>query len=198
MASLYPNSPIAVASLCFLLFISLPTKSFSQDPQIADCSPQLILPLTPCAPFVQGTAQSPPPTCCENLKQLYLQQPGCLCLLLNDTNFTSFPINRTLALQLPVLCHIQVNISACSGLPQVPTSSPTSQVSPGAQTNSSSERHINSTIAASPMIQVAPRPVIMGLGLGRSAAGIKLKAEGFMVLLAILASILLTKRTQTI
>ncbi|KAF2298759.1 hypothetical protein GH714_026732 [Hevea brasiliensis] len=169
-------------SLVLLFLISLPTKGLSQDtpinpdPTIADCTPRL-LPLTPCAPFVQGMVRSPPPSCCNNLKQLYLQQPGCLCLMLNDTNLISFPINSTLALKLPALCHSQVNTSACSGLPEVPSSSPASQVPLGAHNNSSNGKHTNSSVAASPMVQVAPRPVIMGLGLSRNA-GRKLKAKG--------------------
>lgn len=122
MASLHPQFPMVVTSLVFLFLIFLPSKAVSQsedipitpDPTIADCTPRL-LPLTPCAPFVQGVARSPPPSCCDNLRQLYLQQPGCLCIFLNDTNLSSFPINSTLALQLPALCHIHVKISACSG-----------------------------------------------------------------------------------
>ncbi|XP_065859502.1 non-specific lipid transfer protein GPI-anchored 10 [Euphorbia lathyris] len=194
MALSYPQSLITIASLVILLLISLPSETFSQAPSIADCTPRL-LPLTPCAPFVQGLAQSPPPSCCDNLKQLYLQQPGCLCLLLNNTNLSSFPINSTLAMQLPPLCHIQLNSSGCSGVPQVPISSPTSQVSLGQHSNSSSgsnDMPNNSTVAASPMVQVAPRPVIMGLGLGHSA-GIRLQgAEGILILLVSLA-ILLTE-----
>jgi hypothetical protein len=111
--------PIAIPTLILLLFISLPTATLSQDPNssspsIAQCAPSL-LPLAPCAPFVQGAAQSPSQPCCSNLKQLYTQEPHCLCLLLNDTTFNSFPINNTLALQLPLLCSLQVNISPCSG-----------------------------------------------------------------------------------
>ncbi|KAF2324861.1 hypothetical protein GH714_018163 [Hevea brasiliensis] len=164
IAFLYPQSPIAITVLVLLFLIFLPSKAVSQsqdtpitpDPTIANCTPQL-LPLTPCAPFVQGVAQSPSPSCCYNLKQVYLQQPGCPCILLNDTNLSSFPINSTLALQLPALCHIQVKISACS---------------------------------ASPMVQVTPRPVIMGLGLGQNA-GRKFKAERLLVLLVTLAATLL-------
>ncbi|WCJ21976.1 Bifunctional inhibitor/lipid-transfer protein/seed storage 2S albumin superfamily protein [Euphorbia peplus] len=187
MALSYSQSPITIIFLSVLLFISLPSGTLSQTPTIGDCTPRL-LPLTPCAPFVQGLAQSPPTSCCDNLKQLYSQQPGCLCLLLNNTNLSSFPINSTLAMQLPPLCHIQLNNSGCSGVPQV---------SLGANSNSSSgargksdDMPNNSTVAASPMVQVAPRPIIMGLGLGRSAC-IKLQgAEGALMLLVSLAILL--------
>ncbi|KAL2333953.1 hypothetical protein Fmac_015166 [Flemingia macrophylla] len=46
----------------------------------------------------KGTAWSPGLECYGNLKQLYSQEPHCLCLLLNGTNLSFFPINKTLAL----------------------------------------------------------------------------------------------------
>ncbi|XP_050238680.1 non-specific lipid transfer protein GPI-anchored 10 [Mercurialis annua] len=200
MASVYPNFAIAsIAAL--LLFISLPPKILTQvtppTPTIADCTPRL-LPLTTCAPFVQGFAPSPPSMCCDNLRQLHQQQPACVCLLLNGTTLSSFPINTTLALQLPALCRLQLDRS-CSGVPeqtqpQVPTTSPASRVPPvprGASNHSSNATHTNSTfVAASPMIQVSPRPIVMGIGLGRSAA-IKLKTEDLLAMT--LLAILLTK-----
>lgn len=94
---------------------SLSPSALSQDATVAQCAPRL-LPLAPCGSFVQGNAQSPSQPCCDNLKQLYAQQPQCLCLLLNDTTLSSFPINATLALQLPALCSLQVDISACQGI----------------------------------------------------------------------------------
>lgn len=52
-------------------------------------------------------------------------------------------------------------------------------------------------MSASPMVQVTPRPVIMGLGLGRSA-GRKLKPERLLVLLMTLAATFLTKATHSV
>lgn len=115
MASL----PFAISSLTLLFLISLfPSSTLSQDPNssiptVAQCAPQL-LPLATCAPFVQGTAPSPAQSCCDNLNLVYSQQPRCLCLLLNSTTLSSFPINTTLALQLPALCTLPVDASACS------------------------------------------------------------------------------------
>ncbi|KAK5811820.1 hypothetical protein PVK06_027193 [Gossypium arboreum] len=108
--------------MLLLLVASLPT-SLSQDPitpgpTVSDCSPRLVA-FMPCAPFVQGNAPRPAQSCCDNLNQLYGLQPGCLCLLLNDTTLSAFPINRTLALQLPVLCKLQANSSSCSGTIQI-------------------------------------------------------------------------------
>ncbi|KAH1107652.1 hypothetical protein J1N35_011420 [Gossypium stocksii] len=165
--------------MLLLLVASLPT-SLSQDPitpgpTVSDCSPRLVA-LMPCAPFVQGNAPRPAQSCCDNLNQLYGLQPGCLCLLLNDTTLSAFPINRTLALQLPVLCKLQANSSSCSGLPS-PPSSAGSQVSLGTNHNSS--------------VAVAPRPSIMGLGFGRSKAG-RLKAQGLLAMVA--AAVILFSR----
>ncbi|KAJ7973918.1 protein YLS3-like [Quillaja saponaria] len=153
----------------------------SSSPTMAQCTSQL-LPLLPCAPFVQGSAQSPGQSCCDNLSQLYRREPHCLCLLINGTTLSSLRINTTLALQLPALCSLQVNISACQGV-LGPPSPPASQVSFGTNTNS--------TIAASPVVQVpvAPRPRIMGLDFARSRA-MKLKMGGSSIMLVVVTSFL--------
>lgn len=171
--------PFAISSLTLLIFlISLfPSSTLSQDPNssiptVAQCAPRL-LPLATCAPFVQGTAPSPAQSCCDNLILVYSQQPSCLCLLLNGTTLSSFPINTTLALQLPALCTLPVDASAClskrtlhfatqkgnlrqfwvqsfhyylcgfAAGAQVPPSSPSSQVSFGANNSTVT----NSTVA---------------------------------------------------
>jgi len=105
--------------IILLLFISNGPNTLSQDsspsnPTITQCTSSLIS-LIPCTPFVQGVSPSPVPQCCGNLKQIYSQEPHCLCLLLNGTNFSSLPINRTLALQLPALCTLQLNTNICLG-----------------------------------------------------------------------------------
>ncbi|KAG6627453.1 hypothetical protein CIPAW_15G129400 [Carya illinoinensis] len=162
MASPQSHPLIVIPTLIPLLFITLLRTILSQNPSsssptIAECASHL-LPLAPCAPFVQGTAQSPAQMCCNNLEQLYSQEPHCLCLLINDTtSISSFPINTTLALQLPNLCKLQADISACS---------------------------------ASPMVQVQPRPNIMGLGFG-SSLSTKLKAKGDFTLVVTMAAFLL-------
>ena len=112
-----PSTPIS--SLLLLLLIILLPCAISQNlstpgSTIAECSLRL-LPLVSCASYVQGSAPIPVQSCCDNLKQAYSQQPSCLCLLLNGTVAGSFPVNRTLALQLPVVCNLQVGFSPCSG-----------------------------------------------------------------------------------
>lgn len=118
MAFLHSTST-ATNSLIILLLIVLPHLACSQapttpSPTLTDCVSHL-LPLSPCAPYVQGTVQSPAQMCCVNLKQVYSQHPSCLCLLLNGTALSSMPINTTLALQLPDACGLQVDVSTCSG-----------------------------------------------------------------------------------
>ncbi|GFZ16799.1 hypothetical protein Acr_26g0000690 [Actinidia rufa] len=127
-----------------------------------------------------GRATAPPQLCCGGLHQLYHQQPNCICLLLNDSTLSSFPINTTLALQLPLLCNLQLDSSTCSGLP-LPPSSPASQVSFGTTTNSNS--------AASPTVTLGPRPTIIGFG---QSGGARLNMEGHLVVTAA-AAILCTK-----
>ncbi|XP_022134615.1 protein YLS3 isoform X2 [Momordica charantia] len=175
MASLpsLPALPISYLSLLFLLRILPTTISqglISSSPGIAQCTASL-LPLASCAPFVQGIASVPAMACCDNLKQLYTNVPYCLCILLNGTTLSSFPLNTTRALQLPDLCSLQVNISTCSGTTVlVPPSSPSSPVSPSANTNSTVS---NATVLASPVAQPAPKPSILGLGMGRISASFK-------------------------
>ncbi|PSR86771.1 hypothetical protein CEY00_Acc32395 [Actinidia chinensis var. chinensis] len=182
MSSLHSLPPKALTSLLLLFLTALiPHITLSQNPRgtsppgptISNCGPRL-LPLVPCTPFVQGIAPTPARPCCDGLKQVNNQEPSCLCLLLNGTALSSFPINPTLAPQLPRLCNLEVDISACSGVPS-PSSAPVSQVS--------SRTHPNSTIAASPTVTVAPRTSIMGLGFGQSS-GTKLKMNGVMLVAA--------------
>ncbi|XP_030535650.2 non-specific lipid transfer protein GPI-anchored 10 isoform X2 [Rhodamnia argentea] len=156
-----------------LLLIGIPAalsqEPASSSPAVASCQPRL-LSLAPCAPFVQGAALSPSEPCCDNLGQIYTQQPNCLCLLLNDTSLVPLPINGTRVLELPQLCSLQADASSCSGAPASP-SAPGPQVSVGAR------RTNNSTVAASPVVEVTPRPSIIRSGPGLSS-GTMLDWEG--------------------
>ncbi|KAL5722165.1 hypothetical protein ACHQM5_005717 [Ranunculus cassubicifolius] len=175
-----------MASLHFLLTVtfifnislqtnSIPTDSdftvsSSPDTQIAECGPRL-LPLASCAPFIQGSASSPVQSCCDNLIQLYDQQPSCLCMLLNETSLTvSFPINRTLALQLPGLCKLSPDLSDCPGLVLSP-GSPESHVFHESNTNSSSLPDEKTVTTAPPVL--TPKTDV-GSGLP-SSVGAKLQ-----------------------
>ncbi|KAL6175325.1 hypothetical protein ACLB2K_051966 [Fragaria x ananassa] len=187
MASL----PLSTSSLTLLFLISMfPSSTLSQNsnpsiPTVAQCAPRL-LPLATCAPFVQGTAPSPGQSCCDNLNLVYSQQPRCLCLLLNSNALSSFTVNFTLALQLPALCTLPVDASVCSGSAQVPPSSPSSQVSLGANSTSPAT---NSTVAASPMVQ-APPPRSTSNG-GSASTSLKLNMGSYVVTV-IMAGFLMT------
>lgn len=104
--------------MLFLIFLfiasTVQSQNSSSGPSISQCGTGL-MPLAPCAPFVQGRTSNPGVSCCVNLRQVYDQQTACLCLLLNETTLSSIPINQTLALQLPALCNLQVDRSTCSG-----------------------------------------------------------------------------------
>ncbi|PSR89211.1 hypothetical protein CEY00_Acc29409 [Actinidia chinensis var. chinensis] len=178
MASPHPLS-ITATTFLTLLSLTLSQTPGGMSPAIAECGTSL-LPLAPCAPFVQGRAAVPPQPCCGGLHQLYHQQPNCICLLLNDSTLSSFPINTTLALQLPLLCNLQLDRSTCSGVP-LPPSSPASQVSFGTTTNSNS--------AASPTVTLGPRSTIIGFG---QSGGARLNMESHLVVTAA-AAILCTK-----
>ncbi|GFP99369.1 protein yls3 [Phtheirospermum japonicum] len=112
----HPFRPLPFPTAVILVFLSgLSLDALAQN-TIAECGPSL-LPLAPCAPFVQGMAASPAQSCCHSLDQLYSQKHTCLCLLLHDSTLSSsFPVNRTLALQLPLLCNLQIDISTCAGM----------------------------------------------------------------------------------
>ncbi|KAF8037653.1 hypothetical protein BT93_B0506 [Corymbia citriodora subsp. variegata] len=155
---------LLILHLSFLLLLLVWTPAaLSQDPALASCQPRL-LSLAPCAPFVQGTARSPSKPCCNNLSQIYTQQPHCLCLVLNDTSLVPLPINGTLVLELPRLCNLRADVSSCSGMPASP-STHAPQVSAGAR------RTNNDTVAASPVVvEVAPRPSIIRSGPGLSSS----------------------------
>ncbi|PIN11358.1 hypothetical protein CDL12_16041 [Handroanthus impetiginosus] len=183
MLSLLSLLPIPIA----LVLLSLFSPHALAQSTIAECGPNLVG-LAPCGPFVQGMAAAPVQTCCDGLKQLYTQKPTCICLLLHDTSLaSSFPINTTLALQLPLLCNLNIDATACSGTSS-PTLSPPSQVSFGAKPNS--------TVAASPIVTMAPRPSFMGFGLHQSAQ-VRLKAQGQLLMLLLPAiSTVLTKYVE--
>ncbi|KAL5999881.1 hypothetical protein ACLOJK_034558 [Asimina triloba] len=115
-----PISPtifISLAIFSLLPIIFLPCSVLSSESE--DCFPRLVR-LAPCAPFIRGSTTSPTTSCCDNLNAIYMEKPACLCALLNGS--TNFPINQTLALELPHLCNLQPTTSACPGLLYVPPS----------------------------------------------------------------------------
>ncbi|KAK6795782.1 hypothetical protein RDI58_009237 [Solanum bulbocastanum] len=148
-------------------------------PTVSSCGP-LLLRLAPCGPFVQGASPSPTERCCSNLRQLYIQQPDCLCLLLNQTGISTLPINTTLALQLPLLCSMHVDNDTCSGSEGLAPRSSTPQVSFGTNNNSS--------VAASPMVTVPPKTSsTLGFGFNNSSA-VNFNAKESLMIMTVLTS----------
>ncbi|CAH8359382.1 unnamed protein product [Eruca vesicaria subsp. sativa] len=191
---------MASSILFITLLISLspifPQLVLAQVPGTTATCSSMLLSLAPCGPFVQGFVQLPAQPCCDSLNQIYSQQPTCLCLLLNNTSTLSpaFPINQTLALQLPPLCNLPANSSSCtspetfflfigeapsdsSSIAPPPSSSTGSQVSPGARNNSG--------VTATPVAQMAPRPTsLMGLGYDLRSSGSKSEIQLIIIALA--------------
>ncbi|XP_051147541.1 non-specific lipid transfer protein GPI-anchored 10 [Andrographis paniculata] len=169
-------------SSAFFLFllpslIPLPVPVQTQT-TMAECGANL-LPLAPCAPFVQGAAAAPVQMCCTSLARLYAQKPACICMLLRDSSLSSsFPINTTLALQLPVLCSLRIDPSTCPGMLVHRRTSP-AQVSFGEKPSSG----VPGT-TSSPIVTVAPRPSSMMFGI-RHSGQVRLKPEDqFFVMLS--------------
>ncbi|KVI07349.1 Bifunctional inhibitor/plant lipid transfer protein/seed storage helical domain-containing protein, partial [Cynara cardunculus var. scolymus] len=136
-----PTTTTLMTVLLLLMITYLPSPTTTQpnpplNPTIAECAPR-ILPLASCAPFVQAISKIPTQLCCDNLRHVNDLQPRCLCLLLNNTALSaSFPINTTLAMQLPFICSVRFDIVSCSGATPLPSASPTPLVSLGSTTNS--------------------------------------------------------------
>ncbi|KAM7279585.1 hypothetical protein ACFE04_006719 [Oxalis oulophora] len=192
-------SPATVSLTMLLLIVTLTTPTVLSQapaatlpvPTMSGCAPTL-LSLAPCMPFVQGSGSGqslPTQLCCGNLDTLYKQEPGCLCLILNHTDLSSFPINTTMAMELPALCNLTANINDCPGVsrPVIPsTASPQPQISLGSYSNHSSN-------ASSPMVQVSPRSSMSGFGFPRRSAGAKLKAEWYWAISAVIAAFISSK-----
>ncbi|EOA34395.1 hypothetical protein CARUB_v10021923mg [Capsella rubella] len=192
------SSPLFITLLISLLSPFFLRMVLAQVP--STCASRL-LSLAPCGPFVQGFVQLPAQPCCDSLNQIYSQEATCLCLFLNNTSTLSpaFPINQTLALQLPPLCNIPANSSSCSStsspggeapsdsssvapppsssVAPPPSSSPGSQISLGAKNKS--------RVVATPVAQMAPRPTsFMGLGYGVRSSGSKSETQLIILTLA--------------
>ncbi|XP_042016376.1 non-specific lipid transfer protein GPI-anchored 10-like, partial [Salvia splendens] len=128
-----PHHPLPI--LLLLLFISAPPPAAATLNTVADCGPSL-LPLSPCAPFVQGSTPAPVRTCCNSVEKLYKHNVTCLCVLLDNSGpELPLPINTTLALQLPFLCKLNISPTTCPGV-LLPSPSPHTHASVAANPNS--------------------------------------------------------------
>ncbi|KAF9593170.1 hypothetical protein IFM89_020466 [Coptis chinensis] len=198
-------SNFSILSFIPLLLILTPTAYTQDSDSLAltpdlDCGPRL-LPLVSCAPFMQGSMPNPGQMCCDGLTDIYDQQPNCLCSLLNDPRFISFPINQTLALQLPLLCSLAMNISTCSGgLISTAPDSPQSPFSKGAETNPPTTSDMlqspipigaekNTSAAVSPVVALPPASRAR-FGNSQSASA-KFQTDGSIMVAAVTTFIML-------
>lgn len=109
------SAAAAAMFLALLLAASpLPNSGAAPLPGTARCGSRLLL-LLPCMAFVEGAAGDPTDACCDNLVNLYRDEPDCLCPLL-AVALAMPPVNRTLALRLPMLCRLNLTDGSCSGI----------------------------------------------------------------------------------
>lgn len=107
-----------------MITMTNPTRTLSDSPVMAQCSASLML-LAPCMPFVQGVGPTPTDQCCNGLESLVRDQPGCVCPVLGSSG--SLPVNRSLVLQLPSLCQVDLSgmvNTTCPGGPHTTMTEP--------------------------------------------------------------------------
>ncbi|EHA8588276.1 putative protein YLS3 [Cocos nucifera] len=126
----------------------------------------------------------PADACCDNLVNIFHDQPGCLCSLLSRS--LSLPVNHSLVLQLPLLCHLGLtfNSNACPGLSLSPAASPQPQAITG------SNASFPSVDVPGFPARASPPPLRMNnLLLGVNCGG-KLRVEGASLTSAIMPLVL--------
>ncbi|KAG7558362.1 Bifunctional inhibitor/plant lipid transfer protein/seed storage helical domain [Arabidopsis thaliana x Arabidopsis arenosa] len=92
----------------------------------AGCSDTLTS-LSPCLNYLNGGSTSPSSNCCSQFSTVVQSSPECLCYVVNsnESSFSGFKFNRTLALNLPTACNVQTpSPSQCNTSRNVPTTSP--------------------------------------------------------------------------
>ncbi|XP_047947128.1 non-specific lipid transfer protein GPI-anchored 10 [Salvia hispanica] len=196
-----PHHPLPIL---LLLFISAPPPAAALN-TVADCGPSL-LPLSPCAPFVQGSTPAPVRTCCDSVEKLYRHNVTCLCVLLDNSGpELPLPINTTLALQLPLLCKLNISPTTCPGV-LLPSPSPHTNASVAANPNSRAKgmelTEITTGnewtellvfddlflwgISASPMGTGSPRPRFVSFAYHNNAE-VRIEAETWVLMLIMAA-----------
>lgn len=127
----------------FFFMLSGALSDFAADQK--ECGSQLAT-LSACIPYVQGSNKIPTKDCCDGLLQIHKAIPKCLCVLIKDSSNPQLglTINLTLALELPMICKVQTNISTCPALLHMAPNSPEAQV-------------FNSTVTSSSPVSAAPK-----------------------------------------
>ncbi|KAL3499512.1 hypothetical protein ACH5RR_038605 [Cinchona calisaya] len=129
MVSSKMSSMITVV-LMIVVITTTTTKVVEGQPDTS-CAANLV----PCGNYLNSS--SPPPSCCNPLKQAVTNQLPCLCNLYeNPALWAGLGINITQALKLPGDCGVSVNISLCSkAQAPSPSSKPPPAVPGGKQGN---------------------------------------------------------------
>ncbi|EFH65695.1 hypothetical protein ARALYDRAFT_311412 [Arabidopsis lyrata subsp. lyrata] len=83
--------------------------------------------LSPCLNYLNGGSTSPSSNCCSQFSTVVQSSPECLCYVVNsnESSFSGFKFNRTLALNLPTACNVQTpSPSQCNTGSNRPSTSP--------------------------------------------------------------------------
>ncbi|XP_019155862.1 PREDICTED: lipid transfer-like protein VAS [Ipomoea nil] len=115
---------VSTAMMMVAVVVMAAAAMTTEAQQVPSCAMQLI----PCAGFLNATTK-PPSSCCDPLKEAVTKELPCLCNLFKDQNLMKgLNINVTQALELPKLCGIPGDISACNA----PSPGASPSTSPGA------------------------------------------------------------------
>ncbi|BAF14914.1 non-specific lipid transfer protein GPI-anchored 5 [Oryza sativa Japonica Group] len=153
--------------------------------------------LLPCLGFVGGNNAAPSNTCCANLGSMVHDEPLCLCQALSQSGgggAIPVPVNRTRAVQLPLLCRLDLPpaATACPGFdlggaaPSPPVSVPRSTPNSTAPSTPTPV-----TVTRAPPQQMTPSPKTSSQ-TPEYSSGLKLIADcvpvalGFMALVSAL------------
>ncbi|CAH8250989.1 unnamed protein product [Arabidopsis lyrata] len=82
--------------------------------------------LSPCLNYLNGGSTSPSSNCCSQFSTVVQSSPECLCYVVNsnESSFSGFKFNRTLALNLPTACNVQTPSPSQCNRSNRPSTSP--------------------------------------------------------------------------
>ncbi|GAB2211614.1 hypothetical protein Drorol1_Dr00024938 [Drosera rotundifolia] len=113
MSATNNSMPISVSLFAMVWLLLAAAVAAQSGSDVATCGQSLV----PCESYLNAT--KPPSSCCDPLKEALDTEKTCLCSILNSPNLlSSFGINVTEALTLPVRCGIAANATnICASVP---------------------------------------------------------------------------------
>ncbi|KAJ7969955.1 Lipid transfer protein [Quillaja saponaria] len=156
MAFYCHNSSTIGLSYILLLLVVLNSRAMADSAKDKEECLELLTEMTTCVPYIGGTAQSPPTTCCNGLKQvLKNNNKKCICVIIKDRNDpdVDLKMNLTLALGLPSACKVSDDFSQCPALLHLDPKSQEAQIFNQVSTssnNGSSSPALHPTVTVSP------------------------------------------------